>query len=72
MTLVMEWEFWGEDLNGWLLSPYIVICLLCMIQIIHQYGFSLWEPLLYNGGLRVLGCSPSGEAIATPKPLIYI
>jgi hypothetical protein len=40
------------------------------LQIIHQYGFLLWEPLLYNGGLRVLGCSYSGEALATPEPLI--
>jgi hypothetical protein len=32
-----------------------------MIQKHTQYGFLLWEPLLYNGGLRVLGCSPSGE-----------
>lgn len=36
-----------RDLNGWLLSPHIVICLLCMVQNIHWYGFSLWEPLLY-------------------------
>jgi hypothetical protein len=32
----------------------------------------VWEPLLYNGGLRVLGCSPSGEALATLETLIYI
>jgi hypothetical protein len=40
------------------------------LQIIHQYGFSLWEPLLYNGGLMVLGCSCSGEALAATEPLI--
>jgi hypothetical protein len=71
MTVVMELGFWGEDLNGWLQSPYMVICLYdTKLQIIHQYGFSLWEPLLYNGGLMVLGCSCSGEALATPEPLI--
>jgi hypothetical protein len=51
MTLVMEWEFWGEDLNGWLLSPYIVICLLCMIQIISM-GFRYRSPLPVQWGAQ--------------------
>jgi hypothetical protein len=47
MTVVMELGFWGEDLNGWLQSPYIVICLLCMIQNYKSYtsmGFCYGSP----------------------------
>ena len=66
------------------LSPYILIYfdLLAVYGTKHTLVWVFGSPLLYlqriyNGGLRILGCSPGGEALASPlsyciEPLILI